>query len=93
LYLHDFATDEHFDCISIVQKLYNLSYSKAILLIQIEADNFQNSTVQIHQTKNLEYIPGPNNFAYFNKLGITDKTLKKYQVSNARAVYIDEDLH
>lgn len=92
LYLHDFATDEHMDCITVVKKKYNLSYYKAVQLIQIEANNFQNNETSITETKKLEYIVGGSH-NYFLKLGITQKTLDKYKVIHARALYINEDLY
>jgi len=92
LYLHDFATDEHMDCITVVKKKYNLSYYKAVQLIQIESNNFQNNETNLAETKKLEYIAGGSH-DYFLKLGISQKTLDKYKVTHARALYINEDLY
>lgn len=93
LYLHDFATDEHFDCIEIVKKLYSLNYTKAVQLIFIESDKYGIAESKLHESKNIEYVAGKDDFSYFLKLGIKLETLKKYNVKTARALYIDEDLY
>lgn len=93
LYLHDFATDEHMDCIEIVKRKYKLSFPKAIDFILADADKFETEEKQdLNETKVLEYIPGNQDFTYFLKLGIKSSTLKKYGVYTARAIYIDEQL-
>lgn len=93
LYLHDFATDEHFDCIEIVKRLYGISYNKAIQRINIDADKFETQDkAEINEHKLLEYIVGNEDYTYFNKLGIKDSTLKRYGVYSARAVYLNEEL-
>lgn len=91
LYLHDFATNEHFDVFEIVKRKYGLSFPKAIDKILEDKDKFIESKSIINETS-LEYIPGPDNFKYFEKFGIQALTLRLYGVSNARAVYTDETL-
>lgn len=93
LYLHDFGTEEHFDCIEIVRKKFNLSFNKTIDKI-IEDENKFNivEKADINQDKHLEWIPGEGNYEYFNKLGIRNSTLKKFGVYTARAIYVDETL-
>lgn len=93
LYFHDFATDEHLDCIEVIKKLFNLSYGKAIQLAWIEQDKFETTKISKPKSKKLEWIPHQGDFSYFHKLGISDKTLNKFNVKAAKAVYIDEDLY
>lgn len=93
LYLHDFGTDEHFDCIEIVKRKFKIGYIAALNQIINDSPKFEgNVSTELNEEIKLEYISGPPKFDYFNKLGITDKTLKKYGVVNARAVYADESL-
>lgn len=91
LYFHDFATSEHFDVFEIVKRKYSLSFNKAVDKIISERDKFTTAEVDLDKP-NLEYIPGPDNFKYFNEFGISDATLNRYGVKNARAVYINETL-
>lgn len=94
LYLHDFGTDEHFDCIEIVRRKFGIGYIAALDRILEDAKHFDvESIAELNANAKLEYIAGPPNFEYFYKLGISDKTLKKYGVHNARAIYVEEDLY
>lgn len=94
LYLHDFGTDEHFDCIEVVKKRFNLGYIKALDKIIQDSVLFDSEVIADIQSKvKLEYVIAPAKFDYFYRLGISDKTLKKYGVSCVRAIYADEGLH
>lgn len=92
LYLHDFATDEHFDCIEVVKRRFKIGYIAALNQIIKDSVNFEGAVEVDLPEVNLEYVSGPKNFEYFNKLGISDATLKRYGVVNARAIYADENL-
>lgn len=94
LYLHDFGTNEHFDCIEIVRRKFGLGYIAALDKILSDAKHFDIETIaELNVNKKLEYVVGNKNFDYFHTLGITDKTLKKYGVHTARAIYVEEDLY
>lgn len=94
LYLHDFGTDEHLDCIEIVKRKFKLGYIGALDKIIADREKFDvESIAELNAHAKLEYVIGNKNFDYFHKLGITEKTLKKYGVSTARALYIEEDLY
>lgn len=92
LYLHDFGTGEHFDAIEIVRRKFRLSFPKALDKIVDERHNFTTTEVKLDDPKHIEYVAGNGDLSYFYQFGITDKTLKKFGVSTARAIYIDETL-
>lgn len=92
LYLHDFGTDEYFDVFEVVKRKYGLSFYKAMNKIIDEKDQFSTEIRSELDAPELEFIPGANNFSYFYTYGITDETLLKHGVSNARAIYVNESL-
>ncbi len=91
MYLHDFGTGEHFDVFSVVMKLYNISYYQAIKRIIGDKIPLVDKP-NINEEKELTFVPGNSNYDYFYKLEIKEKTLKKFNVFTARALYIDEVL-
>jgi hypothetical protein len=94
LYLHDFATDEHLDAISVVQKKYKCSYYKAVQQITADYLKFSNSEkVTLNEDKKLEWIIGNGDLSYFDRYYIKPTTLTKFGVYSCRALYIDEDLY
>ncbi len=92
LYLHDFGTDEHMDCIEIVKKKYNFSYSRALDKIMEDSDKFKTADqVNLDHNKKLEYVLGDEQqLNYFDQYFIKKSTLLKYKVFPARTVYTDE---
>lgn len=59
-----------------------------------DAKHFDIETIaELNANAKLEYVLGNKDFEYFHKLGISEKTLKKYGVHTARAIYVEEDLY
>lgn len=93
LYLHDFGTGEHIDCIEAVKKLYKLNFKQALDKIIEDSSKFEN----IEEKKGNKRVPlsftlGNPNFQYFYKFGISDETLEFFNVVALKSVYADETL-
>lgn len=92
LYLHDFATEEHIDCIEVVKRLFKCTFKEAIDKIVYDRDKFIHTNKVEKATKNLEFIIGDSNsYSYFHKFGITNSTLIRYKVFPAKTIFVDEE--
>lgn len=96
LYLHDFATDEHFDTIEIVKRLNSCNYKKAIEIILSDEENFksvkENRSGGFSGDSLLDFVPDSSPHEYFSRFGIRNSTLGRFGVQRAKALYINEDL-
>lgn len=93
LYLHDFATDQHMDCIEIVKLKFGINYRDAINKILSDRDKLTRSQKIIREEKHIEFIMGDLEFyKYFYKFHITIETLTRYQVFPAKVVYANEEI-
>lgn len=89
LYLHDFGTEEHFDCIEIVKRKYDLSYSKALEKIIQDREHFSiMDPVKRDEVSIIEFTLGTQkSLKYFHEFSITNPTLEAYKVFPAKTVY------
>ncbi|NJO63971.1 MAG: hypothetical protein HC836_39080 [Richelia sp. RM2_1_2] len=103
----DFATGESGDCIDLVQKLFQLSYSQALFKInkEVEESDFQSVSKQVpsqrqekkHRNAADKIISikqkefSESELAYWKKYSISLKTLQLYNVYSAKFVYINKE--
>lgn len=82
------------DCFEIVKLKYNLSYREALDKIIKDAENFTlGDQVDAKEHSKIEFTIGPKeDLSYFHKFGISNKTLEKFKVYPAKAVYKDEKI-
>ena len=108
LYLHDFATGEFYNCISLVMALYDLNYHQALKVIanDFHLKNFTSLTKNsgiIQKTDKFEQkgmskiqieMQDFNSWEleYWNQFGITLETLKKFRVYSCRSVFLNDNL-
>lgn len=107
LYLHDFATNEHINCFSVVSRLYNCNYYKALKIIAqdfglIEGTNSkQKSSIKVvpelketNPSKIQVQIKDYTNkeLEWWNQFGISIKLLKKYHIFSIQYVFLNGEL-
>lgn len=93
LYLHDFGTSQHIDCIEAVKLKFNLSYQDAISKILEDKEKFTEGEQVIREPSKIEFIPGDyGTFNYFHKFHISNPTLLKYNVYPAKVIYSNEEI-
>lgn len=92
LYLHDFATEEHMDIFTIVQKKFGLNYLEA--LKRLEQDKtFLKETEGSIETRELVFdytTKGFEDINYYTRFSIQNSTLDTFNVLNARVIYESE---
>lgn len=107
LYLHDFATNEHINCFSVVSRLYNCNYYEALKIIAqdfglIEGTNSkQKSSIKVvpelketNPSKIQVQIKDYTNkeLEWWKTFGISIKLLKKYQIFSIQHVFLNGEL-
>lgn len=107
LYLHDFATNEHINCFSVVSRLYNCNYYEALKIIAqdfglIEGTNSkQKSSIKVvpelketNPSKIQVQIKDYTNkeLEWWNQFGISIKLLKKYHIFSIQYVFLNGEL-
>lgn len=94
LYLHDFGTEEHFDCIEIVKRKFNISYPSALDRIITDADNIDLVDAEQFQAKqkDITWVAGEYH-NYFERYKIPPHYLPEYQVFPAKGLYVDQSLY
>lgn len=106
LYLHDFATNEHINCFSVVSRLFNCNYYKALEIIAqdfglIEGTHPKVSNVKIvselKESESAKIRVQIKDFSkeeldWWNKFGISQKLLKKYHVYSIQNVFLNGEL-
>ena len=107
LYLHDFATNEHINCFSVVSRLYNCNYYEALKIIAqdfglIEGTNSkQKSSIKLvpelketNPSKIQVQIKDYTNkeLEWWKTFGISIKLLKKYQIFSIQHVFLNGEL-
>lgn len=106
LYLHDFATNEHINCFTLVSRLYNCNYYEALKIIAqdfglIKGDRPKISNIKIIsdiketetsriQVQIKDYTEEELN--WWLSFGITKKLLKKYHVYSLQNVFLNGNL-
>ena len=103
LYLHDFATNEHINCFSVVSRLYNCNYYKALEII---AQDFGLITGTTPKISNIKIVPeikesesskiqvqikdySQEELDWWSQYGINYKLLKKYHVYSIQNVFLN----
>lgn len=106
LYLHDFATNEHTNCFSVVMKLFNCNYYDALKLIAqdfglIEGTTTRKSAITIvpeikeSETSKIQVEIkdySKEELEWWEQFGITLKLLKKYHVYSIKNVFLNGNL-
>ena len=106
LYLHDFATNEHINCFSVVSRLFNCNYYKALEIIAqdfglIEGTHPKISNVKIvSELKESESAKiqvqikdySDKELEWWKSFGISKKTIKKYHVFSLQYVFLNGEL-
>ena len=107
LYLHDFATNEHINCFSVVSRLYNCNYYEALKIIAqdfglIDGTNSkQKSSIKVvpelketNPSKIQVQIKDYTNkeLEWWNQFGISIKLLKKYHIFSIQYVFLNGEL-
>lgn len=105
LYLHDFATNEHINCFTLVSKLYNCNYYEGLKIIAQDFGLISGS----HAVPNIKIIPEikesetsriqvqikeytKEELEWWASFGITLKLLKKYHVYSVQNVFLNGNL-
>lgn len=105
LYLHDFATNEHINCFTVVSKLYNCSYYKALEIIAQDFGLIKGS----HKVSTFKIVPdikesesariqvqikdySDKELEWWNQFGINKKLLKKYHIYSIQNVFLNGNL-
>lgn len=103
LILHDFATGEYFNCFTLVAKLHNCDFHRAVKII---ASDFgiaktEKPSIQIRKVPKFETSNEPtiiqiekDNFSeqdlkWWSSFGISEKTLNKYRVFTCKTVFLN----
>lgn len=107
LYLHDFATNEHFDCWNVVMRLYNCNYYEALKIIAQDFNLISSNVVKnIQVPKIVESIKETESakiqvqikdytneeLEWWKSFGIDKKLLKKYHVFSLQHVFLNGEL-
>ena len=107
LYLHDFATNEHINCFSVVSRLYNCNYYEALKIIAQDfglihgTNSKQKSSIKIvpelketNPSKIQVQIKDytSKELEWWKQFGITIKLLKKYHIFSIQYVFLNEEL-
>lgn len=106
LYLHDFATGEHFDCWNVVMRLYNCSFYKALRIIAEDFHLIDSTEVHkkspaivdsIKQTESAKIQCQIKDFTndelkWWSDFGIDKKLLKKYHIFSIKNVFLNGDI-
>lgn len=90
LYLHDFATNEHFDVFEIVKRKFKINYYQALLRINHEKNKFNIDKVDIKKEKIFYTFTELYNFDYFMDFKISMDVIKLYKVKCVKTLYINE---
>lgn len=95
LKFHDFATEEHLDCVQFVRELFKETEHDALKRISVDKGHFKSDRIIVENKKlEFEYIPDDvSNTDYFSAYGIKTNTLLKYGVFYARTVYLNRNLY
>lgn len=107
LYLHDFATNEHINCFTLVSRLYNCNYYEALKIIAqdfglVEGNHSKVSNIKIipdikeTETSRIQVqIKDYTNeeLEWWSLFGITKKLLKKYHVYSIQNVFLNGNLN
>ena len=105
LYLHDFATNEHINCFTVVSKLYNCSYYKALEIIAQDFGLIKGS----HKVSTFKIVPdikesesariqvqikdySDKELEWWSQFGINKKLLKKYHIYSIQNVFLNGNL-
>lgn len=105
LYLHDFATNEHINCFTVVSKLYDCSYYKALEIIAQDFGLIEGS----HKVATFKIVPdikesesariqvqikdySNKELEWWNQFGISKKLLKKYHIYSIQNVFLNGNL-
>jgi len=106
LIMHDFATGEYFNCISLVMKLYKCSYHKALDIIAsdfgiIDTDKppkvirdipkFEDTKITQIQVELTDFTDA--DLKWWNQYGISKKTLAKYRVFCCKSIFLNGELY
>lgn len=107
LYLHDFATNEHFDCWNVVMRLYNCNYYEALKIIAQDFNLISSNVIKnIQVPKIVESIKETESakiqvqikdytneeLEWWKSFGIDKKLLKKYHVFSLQHVFLNGEL-
>lgn len=95
LKFHDFATEEHLDCVQFVRELFKETEYEALKRISKDKEHFKVNKIPTEQKRlEFEYIPDDiSKTNYFSKYKIQLNTLLKYGVFYARTVYLNKSLY
>ena len=107
LYLHDFATNEHINCFSVVARLYNCNYYEALKIIAqdfglIEGSHTKPSIIkfvpELKETESSKIQVQIKDYSneeleWWNQFGINSKLLKKYHVYSIQSVFLNGNLN
>lgn len=106
LYLHDFATNEHINCFTLVSRLYNCNYYEALKIIAQDFGLIKGGRPKISNIKIISDIKETETsriqvqikdyteeeLNWWLSFGITKKLLKKYHVYSLQNVFLNGNL-
>lgn len=105
LYFHDFATNDQYNCFTVVMKLYNCDFHKALDIIAQDfgliKKNFTPSLMKIIpeiKQKELSIIQteikpfSEQELQWWNSFGITEKILKRFHVYSLKSLFLNGQL-
>lgn len=106
LYLHDFATNEHINCFSVVSRLFNCNYYKALEIIAQDFGLIKGTHPKVSNVKIVSELKESESskirvqikdftkeeLNWWDKFGITQRLLKKYHVYSIQNVFLNGEL-
>lgn len=106
LYIHDFATNEHFNCFQVVMRLFNCGFYEALKIIATDFGLIDGTNCKVPSKEFVPEIKETSNciievqikeftndeINWWNSFGITTELLKKFHVFSLQHVFLNGEL-
>ena len=106
VYFHDFATNIHYNCFTVVMNIYNCDYHKALKIIAKDFGLIDNKDIQVKKIKVVKELDVKSetflqaeiqkfskfDLEWWGKFGVSIKELKKYKVYSVKNVFLNGNI-
>jgi len=106
VYFHDFATNIHYNCFTVVMNIYNCNFYKALRIIAkdfglIKSDNIKQKKIsivhdlEIKQSTFLQAELQPfseEQLKWWKEFGVEKKQLKKFHIYSVKTVFLNGNI-